>query len=150
MTSKAILKHLLAIFLLLSFAASVRAEAPRADVVVIAHPSVPVDSVSVSALRAFFGMRLSRWSGGQPVRVYVLADNHPLHARFCKQYLRAYPHMMRRAWSKLVFSGTGQAPTEVADLEEMLRRVAETPGALGYAPSALLNGEVEVIHVRED
>ena len=36
------------------------------------------------------------------------------------------------AWDRLVFSGTGQAPDTVTSTEEMLARVASTPGAIGY------------------
>jgi len=47
---------------------------------------------------------------------------------FCKQILGVFPHQYRAAWDRLVYSGTGQAPLEVASEEEMHARLAGTRG----------------------
>lgn len=88
--------------------------------------------LSESGLRAIFGMRLRTWPDGSPIRVYVLPDRHPLHTQFCKRLLGVFPHQMRSAWDRLVYSGTGQAPLEVSSEEEMRAKIASTPGAIGY------------------
>ncbi|MGH8474048.1 MAG: hypothetical protein ACREVJ_16730, partial [Gammaproteobacteria bacterium] len=54
--------------------------------------------------------------------------NHRVHVMFCKQILGVFPHQYRSAWDRLVYSGTGQAPLEVASEEEMRARVAGTRG----------------------
>jgi hypothetical protein len=83
-------------------------------------------------LRAIFSMRLRTWPDGTPITVFVLAMTNPVHVDFCKEVLGVFPHQLQRAWDRLVYSGTGQAPVEVNSLEEMQRRVRETPGAIGY------------------
>ncbi|MEO6145632.1 MAG: hypothetical protein ABIP04_01000 [Sulfuriferula sp.] len=101
-------------------------------VTIIVNPSVTVSSVSQNAVRSMFAMKLLQWPDGQPVRVFVLPDDNSLHKAFCKEVLDVYPYQLRQTWDRLVYSGTGQAPIEVGSEEEMLKSVANTPGALGY------------------
>lgn len=117
----------------------------------IVNVSLQRDSVSLALLRGIFGMRVRLWPDGTPVRVFVLRDDDPEHAAFCKRVLRMYPYQLRQAWDRLVYSGTGQPPIEVTSIEEMRRRVAETTGAIGYLPSAQEAGaheQIKVLHVR--
>lgn len=101
-------------------------------VTIIVNPSVTVSSASQNAVRSMFAMKLLQWPDGQPVRVFVLPDDNSLHKAFCKEVLDVYPYQLRQTWDRLVYSGTGQAPIEVGSEEEMLKSVANTPGALGY------------------
>lgn len=119
-----------------------------AGVAVIAHPEVPVQTLSHNALRSIFGMRLRAWPDRQPTRVFVLADQHPLHETFAKEYLSVFPQQLRRAWDRLVYSGTGQAPTEVASEAAMRQAVASTPGAIGYLSTEQIRPRVSVIEVQ--
>ncbi|QSA98669.1 hypothetical protein [Methylococcus sp. EFPC2] len=106
--------------------------ARAADVVVITHPTVPATFVTRNFARALFGMRVPQWPGDGGTTVFVLPDGHPLHASFAKTVLDVFPQQLRIAWDRQVFSGTGQAPIEVSSEEEMLTRVTETPGSVGY------------------
>lgn len=98
--------------------------------------------------RLYFTLRLQQWPDGQPVRVFVLPDEDPLHVAFTKNLLGLFPYQLRGVWDRQVFSGTGQAPTRVADESEMIRRVAATPGAMGYARSAPRDPRVRTLEVR--
>lgn len=104
--------------------------APAVDVVV--HATQPDNAVSRSLARGVFGMRVRAWPDGAPVRVFVLDDGQPLHEDFCKSVLQMYPYQLRQNWDRLLYSGTGQPPVVVTSEEEMLKRVAETPGSIGY------------------
>ncbi|MGH8589089.1 MAG: hypothetical protein ACREXX_07055 [Gammaproteobacteria bacterium] len=138
--------------------------------VVVANPATPVAKpITRNILSAIFGMRFRTWENGTPIRVYVLPDNHPLHVMFCKQILGVFPHQYRTAWDRLVYSGTGPAPLEVAtekemrarvagtrgeapgvvdSEEEMRARVAGTVGAIGYLSRMMINESVTVLQVR--
>lgn len=114
---------------------------------VVVNPGVDASNLSLNALRAMFGMRLPKWQDGTPVRVFVLSDEDPLHVAFSKQVLGVFPHQLRLAWDRLVFSGTGQAPTEVHSQAEMRERVANTPGAIGYLDEAMIDDSVRVLPI---
>jgi hypothetical protein len=98
-----------------------------------------------NALSAVFGMRLRTWPDGSPIKVFVLPSDHLVHIRFCKQVLRVFPHQLRTAWDRLVYSGTGQAPTEVGSEAEMREKLATTPGAIGYLERNSLDDNIKIL-----
>ncbi len=120
---------------------------PLAEELVVANPSAPVDALSPTALRAIFSMRLRSWPDGSPVRVFVLPDDAPGHVQFAKQLLSIFPHQLRRAWDRGVYSGTGQAPNLVKSDAAMRAAVANTNGAIGYLPREMVDASVRVIEV---
>lgn len=110
------------------------------------------EGITRSLLRGIFGMRVRAWPDGTPVRVFVLDDGDNTHVDFCKNVLRMYPYQLRQNWDRLVYSGTGQPPIAVATEQELLRRVAQTPGAIGYVnklDSSQVSDKLKVIDVRE-
>jgi ABC-type phosphate transport system substrate-binding protein len=100
----------------------------KADEVVVAvNAASPAGkSITGNMLSAIFGMRLRTWQDGTPIRVYVLPDNHAVHITFAKHVLHVFPHQLRAAWDRMVYSGTGQAPVEVPTEEDMRARIAGT------------------------
>lgn len=115
---------------------------------IVTNPSVSEKTLPKSSLRAIFGMRLHTWPDGTAIRVFVMPDDAPLHAAFSKEKLNVFPYQLRSAWDRLVFSGTGQAPDTVTSPEEMLARVASTPGAVGYLIKSKTDGRVNVLEIK--
>lgn len=139
------------------------------EVVVAINPATPASAtITRNRLSAIFGMRLRAWADGTPTRVYVLPDDNAVHVAFSKQILGVFPHQLRTAWDRLVFSGTGQAPLEVADEEEMRARIigiysarpvvvgseeemreklARNAGAIGYLSRKMIDERVAILQV---
>lgn len=116
--------------------------------VVIANPDTGLHRIGRETVRAIFAMRQRTLpEGGEAAHVFVLPDQHPLHERFAKEILNVYPHQLRLAWDRLVFSGTGQAPNEVCSPAEMRRRVAATPGGIGYLRQGGADESVVIVSV---
>jgi len=111
----------------------------------IVHPGVEQIPEKREIVRSLFTMQLLRWPDGSPVRVFVLPDGNPTHKSFAKKRLGVFPYQLRRAWDRAVFSGTGQAPTEVSDEDEMLERVANTPGAVVYISHGVADDRVRFV-----
>jgi len=114
---------------------------------VVVNPGMDVTALSQNAIRSIFGMRLRNWPDQQPIRVFVLPDQHPVHEEFSKQVLNIFPNQLRRAWDRLVYSGTGQAPIQVETEQEMLEKVASTPGAIGYLSGDWLADTVKPVRI---
>jgi ABC-type phosphate transport system substrate-binding protein len=93
-------------------------------------------------------MRLHEWPDGTAIRVFVMPDDSSIHAVFSKEKLNVFPYQLRAAWDRLVFSGTGQAPNTVNSPEEMLAKVASTPGAIGYLTKSRMDGSVNVLQIK--
>ncbi|RDE24151.1 hypothetical protein DV711_00695 [Motiliproteus coralliicola] len=114
---------------------TVAAEKPAGpSIAVYTNTDVPPVKLSSDLLRSIFGMRSTVWPNGQRIQVFVLPDKHPLHRRFSKSVLGLFPYQLRQVWDRAVFSGTGEAPVQVADELEMLQRLQTTAGAIGYLP----------------
>jgi len=119
---------------------------------VVVHPDVSQEKISRNILRAIFGMRLLKWPDGRGIKVFVLQDDDTTHIKFSKSILHMFPYQLRRAWDRQVYSGTGQSPKEVNSLEEMLEKVTNTPGAIGYLSPTAGNepgaaADLKVLHV---
>lgn len=125
--------------------AGTSAIAREAPLLLVAHPDVTIRWLNRDTTRAIFAMRQRTWPNGQAVRVFVLNNSNPVHARFAKEQLAVYPHQLQLAWDRMVFSGTGQAPDRVSDQTEMRESVATTPGAIGYLEREYLDDSVQVI-----
>jgi hypothetical protein len=139
-TKSLVIFHLLGVLLMAAMSSAKAVE-------IVCNRDVPVIQMSRMELQAFFTMRLRSWPDGAPTRVFVLPDNAPAHAEFSKRILDMFPYQLRRYWDRLVFSGTGQAPTELNSLSEMYDRVASTPGAIGYLPSEFVDSKIRIMKV---
>lgn len=99
---------------------------------IIVHPGVEGRSISAASLRNIYTLRQTHWPNRQPIVVFVLPDDHPVHEAFAKEQLGLYPYRLRQTWDRLSFSGIASAPIEVKDENEMRARIRATPGAIGY------------------
>jgi len=140
--------RVLAILAVLVFAPIYAHAAPGKKPFIVVNKSSPQDSISLGSLRTVFGMRLRTWPNGTPIKVLVLPDNKQLHIEFCKQVLGIFPHQLRWAWDRLVYSGTGQAPEQVSTEEQMLEALERTPGAIGYLTHVPAGAKVKRIRVQ--
>ena len=141
-------RHILLIALLFGMLSAISVARADGHYEVVAHATVNTRTISSNSLRAIFGMRQQTWPDGTPLKVFVLADDAPLHNAFAKEKLSAFPYQLRQAWDRLVFSGTGQAPINVSSSEEMFDKVANTPGAIGYLEKSKISERVNVIQIK--
>jgi ABC-type phosphate transport system substrate-binding protein len=126
------------------------ADAPAAGgISVVANRSVSADALSLATLRSVFLIRTSEWPDGTRITVFVLPDRDESHVAFCTKLLKTFPYVLRDIWDRAVFTGTGKAPIEVANEQELLRRVAATRGAIGYFQSAKVTDEkIKLLQIR--
>lgn len=115
------------------------------ELLLVAHPSVQIERLNRDTARAIFAMRQRTWPSGQAIHVVVMPNRHSTHERFTKELLGVYPHQLQLSWDRLVFSGTGQAPDQVATSQEMRERIATTPGAVGYIERGYVDERVQVL-----
>ncbi|MEJ2405338.1 MAG: substrate-binding domain-containing protein [Candidatus Thiodiazotropha sp.] len=114
----------------------------------VANRSIDFETISKSTLRSIFSMRMTQWPDGTPIRVFVMGDKTPQHTDFAKHILGVFPHQLRRAWDRQIYSGMGQAPIKVETEQEMLEQIATTPGAIGYLSEEYINEQVRILPVQ--
>lgn len=121
---------------------------PAWAVEIIVHPGVTTSEVSRPHARLIFGAKVTRWQDGAAIRVFVLPDESPLHQEMSKGILNVYPFQLRAAWDRIIYTGIGLAPIQVANESEMRKQVASVPGAIGYIGRVLNNDKVRALSVR--
>jgi len=112
----------------------------RGQIVVIAHKSVPLDTIKKSVLLDFYTCDIKKWSDGQPVIVFDLKSQGEVKTAFY-YYLGKSSSRMKSVWLKKLLSGEGESPEAMNSEEELLGKVAATAGAIGF---------VSKVHVRKD
>jgi len=115
-----------------------------AQVVVIAHKSVSMDTIKKSALLDFYTCDIKKWSDGQPVIVLDLKSPSDVKTAFYN-YLGRSSSRMKSVWLKKLLSGEGEPPEALNSEEELLKKVAATAGAIGFVSKANVRKDVKLL-----
>ena len=135
-------------FLFLQLALSILLASPlAASAGIIVNQDVEGHSISVATLRNIYTLRQTLWPNRQPIVVFVLPDDHPVHEAFAKEKLGLYPYRLRQTWDRMSFSGMASAPIEVKDENEMRARVRTTPGAIGYTSKDTVYDGIKILRL---
>jgi ABC-type phosphate transport system substrate-binding protein len=114
------------------------------QVVVIAHKSVPLDTIKKAELLDFYAYDIKKWSDGQPVVVFDLKPQSEAKTAFYN-YLGKSPSRMKSIWLKKLLSGEGEPPQTLNSEEELLKKVAATAGAIGFVSKSNLRKDVKLL-----
>lgn len=107
-----------------------------ADIVVIAHPSAGALTQDQVA-DIYLGKSNASTPIDQPESAAIRAD-------FYKKATGRDAAQVKATWSRIVFTGKGQPPKEVADAAAVKKAVAADPKAIGYIEKSAVDGTVKV------
>lgn len=115
-----------------------------ADIAVVVHPSnsnvVNPDDLS----RLFLG-RTSNFADGSKATPLNLAEGQTGRDEFDSKVLNRSAAQLKAYWSKLVFTGKGTPPKELADDAAVKAAVAADSSAIGYISSGNVDDSVKVV-----
>lgn len=115
-----------------------------AEIVVIVHPSNN-DAISAKNVqRIFLGKEKKFPSGGETVAVNQTNDSATRQA-FDSEILGRTSSQVAAYWSKLVFTGKGVPPKEVANDAEVIELISKNPSVIGYVNKASVTDGVKVV-----
>lgn len=118
----------------------------KAQVIVIANPSVKADSVSKSELKEVFtGESSSLKEGGHVVPVFQ--KEGATHTEFLSSYLGESPAAILICWRGMVMSGRASMPKSLDSDAAVVEFVAKTTGAIGYISKAAPHDGVKELSV---
>lgn len=117
-----------------------------AQVAVIAHKSVPRDSLKKSQLLDFYTGDVKSWGNDVRVVVFDLKPRGEVRDAFY-EFLGKPSSRMKSIWMKKMLSGEGEPPEALKSEDEMLRKVASTPGAIGFISRSKSNNEVKTLMI---
>jgi ABC-type phosphate transport system substrate-binding protein len=117
-----------------------------AQVAVIAHKSVPVEEISRSELLDFYTGDIKSWSNGMSVVVLDLKPKGEVRDAFYK-YLGKTSSRMKSIWMRNMLSGEGDPPESLQSEADVLKKVATTPGAIGFVRQSTVDEQVKTLMI---
>ncbi|AKU21513.1 phosphate ABC transporter substrate-binding protein [Massilia sp. MB5] len=131
--------------LLLSAALSVPAVA--AELVVIVSSRSPVAQLRAEQVADIFLAEVARFPEGGEAVAIDQAINTPLRNEFYSKVAAKSPALMKAYWTKMIFTGRGQPPREMAGSAAVRKLVAENPNMIGYIERSALDASVKPVLV---
>lgn len=121
----------------------------KAQVAIIAHKSVPADSITQTEVLDIYTGEIRRWKNGDPITVLDMTAEGTVRDQFYK-FLGRKSSRVKSIWVKNFLMGDGAPPLTVDSDAKVLAKVVETPGAIGYIRSELANDSVKVLSIIPD
>jgi len=111
--------------------------------VVIVNKSVSESSISASNLGNIYSLTTTKWNNGSKI-VVIDRSEGDLKSGFYK-YIGKDALSLKKEWMKKQLTGEAKAPETLGSDDEVISKVASTPGAIGYVKSAGGNNGVKVV-----
>ncbi len=114
-----------------------------ADVAVIVNPA-SAGASEEEVQRIFLGKKDS-FSDGSKATPYYLVEGAAEREVFDTQALGKSSSQIKAYWSKLVFTGKGTPPEELASSQSAKEKVAANKDAIAYVDASVVDDSVKVI-----
>jgi len=116
-----------------------------AELVVVVSAKNPLAALNAHQVADIFLGRTSDFpSGGEAIPIDQ-AEDSTSRAEFYLKATGKAPAQLKAYWSKLIFTGSGQPPREVADAAEVKKALNTIPNSIGYIDNAELDPSVKVV-----
>lgn len=132
--------------LLVLLSATLGAATAFGQIAVIANPDVPVDSMSKTKIVDLFTGDVRLWGNGLPVVPIDLQEPKEVRKTFYKELGKSSARM-RSIWMKKKLSGEGEPPEPVETEDEVVAKVASTPGSISFVRASHASRSVKVIRI---
>ena len=120
--------------------------AALSEVVVVVHPSVSFDSMSVDDVSRLFLGKSKKFPDGSPAIPLNQDDGTSARDTFNERVCKKNASQYKAYWSKLVFTGKGTPPKDAGDGNGVKGLVASNPNMIGYIDASLVDASVKVVY----
>ncbi len=143
--TRAHLKPLLAtLFASLSIAAG---QASATELVVIVSARSPVSTLRPEQVADIFLGQIGSFPGGTEAVALDQRIGSPERDEFYAKVASKSPPLVKAYWTKMIFTGRGQPPKEVANSAAIRKMVADNPALIGYIDKNALDASVKTVLV---
>ena len=140
------LLHRTDIALLVLLTVTLGTRVAHGQIAVIVNREVPVASMSRSKIVDLFTGDVRLWSNGVAVVPIDLQEPKDIRKSFYKDLGKSSARM-RSIWMKRKLSGEGDPPEAVETEDEVLARVAATPGSISFVRASRASKSVKIIRI---
>lgn len=135
---KLITKTILGLALITSF------QIAQAEHVIVVSAKSSVSTLSKDQVADIYLGNSKEFPGGGQALPLLLASG-AVRTEFFEKILGKNEAQAKAIWSRLVFSGKGSAPREVADSAEIVKLIAANPNCIGIIEKSAVNASVKVV-----
>ena len=139
LTSPAIILYLLLVSII-----SLLPGTALAEIAVIVHPQNNATLDETAIKRIFMG-KVKKFDNGKVALPMNASKDMATREAFNKQVLGRSGEQVKAYWSKLMFSGKGTMPRELASDSEIISTVSSNTGAISYVDTSAVTSAVKVI-----
>jgi ABC-type phosphate transport system substrate-binding protein len=128
--------------LTVAFAAS---SAGAVEVVAIVSAESTIPELTHTQVSDIFLGRISRLPDGQKVVPLDHPEGSPIRDAFYQEFAGRSAAQVKAHWSKIIFTGRGRPPAEVANNEAARERVREDPLVIAYVELDMVDDTVRIV-----
>lgn len=99
---------------------------------ILINKSSSKETLTPQEVKIIFLGRKKHWNNGLPIQVIVYKEDNDSHLDFCREIIGVPPITFKTSWNRIVFSGVGNTLKYVSTPEEMIEKIQNTDGAIGY------------------
>lgn len=121
------------------------AGAAQAQVAVIVNPKSAVASMTADQVSGIFLGKTNTLPSGATAAPVDQAESAAIREQFYTKVTGKQAAQVKAAWSRLVFSGKGTPPKELASSAEVKKFVAANADAIGYVEKSAVDGSVKAV-----
>ena len=114
-----------------------------AKIAVIANKDLKTSSINKAKLLDIYTLDISE-IGGSKLKVFDYSSETPTKKSFFEALNKSISEF-KQIWMKKKFTGNGNPPLNVGSEDDMVSKVASTPGAIGYVDADKVTSAVKVI-----
>ena len=131
--------------LLAALALTSAAQFANAGVAVVVGASSPLANAPAGdVVKIFLGKKKDL--GGNPVVPIDQAEGNAPRGEFYTNVVKKSEAQLKSYWSRLIFTGKGQAPQVVGGDADVKGMVSSNPNLVGYIDAGAVDGTVKVIY----
>ncbi len=114
------------------------------QVAVICHKDVPQDEIDKKQLLDFYVGDILQWTDGTKIILIDQKDKGPVRERFF-DFLGKSSARMKSIWMKNMLSGESDPPLTLDNDQEILEKVASTPGCIAFISQEAVDDSVKLL-----
>jgi ABC-type phosphate transport system substrate-binding protein len=124
---------------------SVALTEPQSEIAIFVHPANKCARFSSSDIEKIFTTVRSHWDGGKPILAFNLPAKSPIREQFDRVVLGMDPETIGKYWIDRRIRGGNPPPRTAPEATIVVRVVANSESAIGYAPTSVVDASVRVI-----
>lgn len=119
--------------------------AAQAQVAVVVNPKSPLANMTADQVATIFLGKSNTLPNGSAAQAVDQPESAGVREQFYTKATGKSSAQVKAAWSRLVFSGKGTPPKEVASSADVKKFVAANADAIGYIEKSAVDGSVKVV-----